>query len=282
MARNLAEITARNQAGRRAGANTLPSARFDLATVFGICGAFALVGAALVLGGNVAAFIDMPAALIVIGGTLAVTTTCFSLREMASAQRVILSTIFRRVPEPETIAMRVLKLAETARTGGALTLEPEVGRLRAEPILSKGVQMVVDGTPADEIERVMRRELHSIQQRHARSAGILRKAAEVAPAMGLIGTLIGLVQMLSHLDDPSAIGPGMAVALITTFYGAVLATLVFAPLAAKLERNSADEMQADQIYLIACVSMGRQENPRRLETQINALLPPSRRVRYFS
>jgi chemotaxis protein MotA len=128
----------------------------------------------------------------------------------------------------------------------------------------------------------MRREMHAIQQRHARSAGILRKAAEVAPAMGLIGTLIGLVQMLSHLEDPSTIGPGMAVALLTTFYGAVLATLVFAPLAAKLERNSADEMLVNQVYVISCVSIARQENPRRLEAQVNALLPPARRVRYFT
>lgn len=282
MARNLADI---NRTGAQRGRGTAAPAsagRIDFATVLGLGGGFALVATALVLGGNVASFIDLPALLIVFGGTLAVTTTCFSLREMANAQRLVLSTIFRRVADPEVIAIRVLKLAEGARTSGVLSLETEVPRLRTEPVLAKGIQMVVDGTPGEEIERFMRRELHAIQQRHARSAGILRKAAEVAPAMGLIGTLIGLVQMLSHLDDPATIGPGMAVALITTFYGAVMATLVFAPLAAKLERNSADEMLTNQVQLIGCVSIGRQENPRRLELQINALLPPSRRVRYFS
>jgi chemotaxis protein MotA len=282
VARNLADI-ARNRPGARRGIGPSPTAgRLDFATILGIVGAFAMMGAALAIGGNIASFIDLQAVLIVVGGTLAVTTASFSLREMASAQRLIFSTVIHRVPESDAVALRVLRLAESSRTNGVLSLETEVARLRAEPVLAKGVQMAVDGTPSEEVERVMRRELHAIQQRHARSAGILRRAAEVAPAMGLIGTLIGLVQMLSHLEDPSTIGPGMAVALLTTFYGAVLATLVFAPLAAKLERNSADEMLINQIYLIACVSIGRQENPRRLEAQVNALLPPTRRVRFFN
>jgi len=110
---------------------------------------------------------------------------------------------------------------------------------------------------------------------------VLRKAAEFAPAMGLIGTLIGLVQMLGNLDDPSTIGPAMAVALLTTFYGAVLANMVFSPMASKLERNSAEESMVNTIYMMGAASIGRQENPRRLEMLLNSILPPGKRVQYF-
>ena len=118
-------------------------------------------------------------------------------------------------------------------------------------------------------------------QRHVKSTGVLRKAAEFAPAMGLIGTLIGLVQMLGNLQDPSTIGPAMAVALLTTFYGAVLANMVFMPLASKLERNSAEEMLIYNLYTMGATSIGRQENPRRLEMLLNSVLPPAKRVKYF-
>jgi len=110
----------------------------------------------------------------------------------------------------------------------------------------------------------------------------LRRAAEVAPAMGLIGTLVGLVQMLANLNDPSAIGPGMAVALLTTFYGAVLANMVLAPLAAKLEKRAGEESLVNEIYLMGVASIARRENPRRLEMLINTVLPPARRVSYFT
>jgi len=120
-----------------------------------------------------------------------------------------------------------------------------------------------------------------MKSRHERGVGILRQAATVAPAMGLIGTLIGLVQMLGNLDDPNSIGPSMAVALLTTLYGAVLANMVFSPLAAKLERNSNDEASVMNVYTLGASSIGRQENPRRLETLLNTLLPPPKRVQYF-
>ncbi|MCK4938737.1 MAG: MotA/TolQ/ExbB proton channel family protein, partial [Rhodospirillaceae bacterium] len=135
--------------------------------------------------------------------------------------------------------------------------------------------------PGEEVEGILRKDMFSTVQRHISSASILRKAAEFAPAMGLIGTLIGLVQMLGNLDDPSTIGPSMAVALLTTFYGAVLANMVFSPMAAKLERNSAEEAMVNNIYVMGASSIGRQENPRRLEMMLNSVLPPSKRVQYF-
>ena len=141
--------------------------------------------------------------------------------------------------------------------------------------------MVVDGTHADAVERVLANDIQAMQNRHLQSANVLRKAADVAPAMGLIGTLVGLVQMLTNLDDPSNIGPAMAVALLTTFYGAVLSNMVFSPLAAKLERNSDQEALLHNLYAMAAVSISKQENPRRLEMLLNTVLPPAKRLRFF-
>jgi chemotaxis protein MotA len=184
--------------------------------------------------------------------------------------------------DPSEASLELLRLAESARKNGVISLERDLGRLDGAPFLAKGLTLVFDGGSADDVERMMRRELYAIEGRHDRGAGVLRKSAELAPAMGLIGTLIGLVQMLGHLDDPTRIGPGMAVALLTTFYGAVMSTLVFTPLAAKLDRNSLEESLLNQIYLLAITSIARQENPRRLELQINAMLPPAKRIRYFN
>jgi len=139
----------------------------------------------------------------------------------------------------------------------------------------------VDGSEPDEVERIMQSELQATTERQTRAVGMLRKAAEISPAMGLIGTLVGLVQMLGTLEDPSTIGPSMAVALLTTFYGAILSNLVFTPLASKLERNSAEDALMNEMYVMAAASIARQENPRRLEMLLNTILPPENKVVYF-
>lgn len=253
----------------------------DIATVAGLVSAFGLIAVAIVLGGSPESFVNIPAVLIVIGGTLAVTTACFSLAEMGRTLNVVMKTIFYSSREPSDAAIQVLKIAEMARKQGVLALQNILGSIEAEPFLHKGVSMVVDGTPGEEVEAIMRRDMHATVQRHGKSTSVLRKMGEFSPAMGLIGTLIGLVQMLGNLDDPSTIGPSMAVALLTTFYGAVLANLVFLPLAAKLERNSIEEALVSSVYLMGAASIGRQENPRRLEMLLNSLLSPAQRVRYF-
>lgn len=266
------------RAGSGAGRGKTP---MDTATVVGLVCGFALIVAAIVLGGHPASFVNLPGVLIVFGGTFAVTTMCFSLPEVTRTAGVLAKAVFRSDRDPSQAAITVLKVAEMARRTGVLSLQGVVESLRHEPFLHKGISMVIDGTPAEEVEMIMRRDMQATLQRHAKSAGVLRKAAEFAPAMGLIGTLIGLVQMLGSLDDPSTIGPSMAVALLTTFYGAVLATMVFSPLAAKLERNSAEESLVSNVYAMGVASIGRQENPRRLEMLLNSVLPPIKRVRYF-
>ncbi len=253
----------------------------DVATLFGVIGAFVVIGLAMVLGGSPGSFVDVPAILIVVGGTFLVTTVSFTLGEVAQAQRVMLRAVLYHAEPPEAAARRVLKLADVARQKGPFALEAELGAMHYGRFLAQAVSLVVDGLPAEEVESILGRERHATRERHIRSAGVLRRAGEVAPAMGLIGTLIGLVQMLGNLDDPSSIGPAMAVALLTTFYGAVLSNMVFNPLATKLERNSDVESMVNQIYSIGAASISRQENPRRLETTINAILSPVQRVNYF-
>lgn len=269
---------ARQAALPRVGGGT----SLDLATLTGVAGAFALIIAAMALGGSLGSFFHPPAVLIVIGGTFMVTTASYSFREVARAQQLMLRAVLYEQSRPSAAALRVIALADRARKGGSvLELQKVLPELRGDSFLYKAVGLVVDGVPGDELQGILDRELDSTMRRHHRSAGILRRAGEVAPAMGLIGTLVGLVQMLGQLEDPSSIGPAMAVALLTTFYGAILANMVFLPLASKLERNAGVEAQVKQIYALGAASIARQENPRRLEVALNATLPPTERVRFF-
>ncbi|NQU58592.1 MAG: MotA/TolQ/ExbB proton channel family protein [Rhodospirillales bacterium] len=253
----------------------------DYATIFGLLGGFALIAMALYMGGSPKSFIDIPSILIVIGGTFAVTSICFSIGEVFRAQTVVIHALVYSTRDPVQAAIQVLALAKAARKRGVLALQSIIPQLNNDKFLQKGLMMIVDGMPGEEVERLLQHELRATSNRHFKSASVLRKSAEVSPAMGLIGTLIGLVQMLGNLDDPKSIGPAMAVALLTTFYGAVLSNMVFAPLASKLDRNSKEEALVNTLYLMAAASIGKQENPRRLEMLVNSLLPPNRRIRYF-
>ncbi|MEE8189452.1 MAG: MotA/TolQ/ExbB proton channel family protein [Kiloniellales bacterium] len=277
----MASVTASEGAQLRGAIPAGKGPSVDFATLLGVVGGFAIIGLAMVLGGSPGSFINIPALLIVFGGTFLVTTISFTLREVARTQSVLLRAIVYNAETPESASRRMLYLADQARKNGPLSLEGQVKNMPYSRFLSQGISLVADGLPADEIELILGREQQATQERHLRSAGVLRRAGEVAPAMGLIGTLVGLVQMLGNLDDPSSIGPAMAVALLTTFYGAVLANMVFLPLANKLERNSNVEAMVNQIYAIGAASISRQENPRRLEMILNSILSPMQRVNYF-
>jgi len=255
--------------------------RIDLATALGILTAATLVVIAIVLSGTPHAFVDLPALVIVIGGTFAVTTACFTIPEVYRAQKLILQTVFYRRHFVTNAAEHILGIADRARKNSILALENYVASDKATNFLRSGLSMVVDGAAPDKIEALLRRDIHSLMERHHRGVAVLRKAAEISPAMGLIGTLIGLIQMLAHLDDPSNIGPAMAVALLTTLYGALLSYMVFTPLAAKLERNTNEEVLVNQIYMEGILSIARKENPRQLEVVMNTMLPPSNQVHFF-
>jgi len=252
--------------------------RTDLSTFIGIILACGLIGAAIWMGGSPKSFIDYPSVLIVIGGTFAVTTACFSFKEVFKAFGLVFKTIFYHHEDPAEASRKILSMAEEARKNGVLALQSMTG---GGSLLARGLGMVVDGLDPDAAERILRQDIQARMERHQKGVSILRKASEVSPAMGLIGTLIGLVQMLGNLNDPSSIGPAMAVALLTTLYGALLAYVVFIPLASKLERNSQEELLTDQVYMKGVACIGRRENPRRIEMLLNTILPPEKRLRFF-
>ena len=254
----------------------------DLATIFGLGGGITLLLIAILLGGSAIAFIDIPSLLIVLGGTVTVTMISYSIPEILNIQKIILQTIFTTRDDIQSIAREVIAISERARRQGEKDIERLMKSIIDKPMLAHGFAMILDGIPPVEVERILRQEVIATVNRHNRSAGVLRRAAEVAPAMGLIGTLLGLVQLLGNLQQPESIGPAMALALLTTLYGAVLSNMVLSPLASKLERNSANEAMVLNIYALGAASISRQENPRRLEMLINSILPPAKRVRYFN
>lgn len=258
-----------------------PDYKLDLSTIFGIVFAVALIAGAISMGQSNASFFDLPSILIVILGTVAATSIAYTAQEMRRASRIIAHSIFHKQWDHSNMARQLLDLATVARKKGTLALGGAMDEISKDKLLARGVDLVVDGYSADDIERVLMQEIDSLVERHRRSAGILRRASEIAPAMGLIGTLVGLVQMLAALDNPDAIGPAMAVALLTTFYGAILGMVILSPLAAKLERNSNEEASIRTLIMVGMASIARQENPRRLEMLLNSELPPESRLVYF-
>lgn len=258
-----------------------PGVAIDLNTVFGLILTFLLISSAIFIGKSNANFFNIPSVLIVILGTMTVTSISYTWEEVASAGRVIGQSIFRKKLNPQIMSRQLLDIAVLAKKKGLLAMAGIDGELKKDKHLRKAAMIVTDGYSPDDVERVLSQELDALVERHRRSASILRRGADVAPAMGLIGTLIGLVQMLADLQNPETIGPSMAVALLTTFYGAILGTAVLAPMAAKLERNSNDEAMIHTLVLIAMSSISRQDNPRRLEMLLNSELPPNYRIHYF-
>lgn len=253
----------------------------DFSTAIGVLLAFGLVGIAISISGNFWAFLDIKSALIVIGGTMFLTIACFSIGDFLSSQKQIAKTFFYKSESPDDAAINALELAEIGRKEGLLALEKHEELYMHNDLLKHGMRLVVDGFGDEDIEPMLSEEIAAVLDSYRNAILVLRKAAEISPAMGLIGTLIGLIQMLGNLDDPSSIGPSMAIALLTTLYGAAFAFMIFTPLASKLERISKDEADIMDIYLLAVSSISKKENPRRLEMLINSVLSPTNRVHYF-
>lgn len=258
-----------------------PVRRPDFSTILGIFFALALIAGAISMGSTKANFFDLPSVMIVILGTIAATSIAFTGAEMRRAAKIIGHSFFRKSWDFSVMARQLLDMAVMARKKGLLSLNAASAELSKDKILARAAQLLTDGYSPEDIERILSQEIDSLVERHRRSANILRRGAEIAPAMGLIGTLVGLVQMLAELDNPDTIGPAMALALLTTFYGAILGMVILNPLAAKLERNSNDEAMVRTLVMIGVASIARQENPRRLEIMLNSELPPNARITYF-
>lgn len=246
----------------------------DLATLIGLLGAFAVVLTSIFVGGSPAAFVDLPSVLIVLGGTSLVTMMKFSLRQFAGAASVAIHAFLHRPSAPEELIGTAVQLAKTARQGGLLALEDtEV----PDEFMKTGLNLVIDGHPGDVVRSMLSKDLHHTLQRHAQGRAIFKAIGDVAPAMGMIGTLIGLVQMLGNMNDPKQIGPAMAIALLTTLYGALLANLFALPIADKLAARSREEHYRKSLIIDALLAIQSGQNPRVIENMLETYLPKSKR-----
>lgn len=249
----------------------------DFATILGLVLSFGLVGSALFFDGNASIFFNVSALLIVLGGTFGATLTNYPLRVVMRIGSLISKTLISRQTPPEQTLAEVMDMAYLARREGILAIEYHVRRME-NPFLRKGLMLTVDGLEPEAIQQIMETEIDNTHLRHSTGVELLNALASYAPAMGLIGTVIGLVQMLRKMSDPSNIGPAMAVALITTFYGAILANLVFLPLCGKLKHRSQQEIHNMEMQLAGILGIARGENPRVLKETLEGFLPPSERI----
>jgi len=248
----------------------------DIATMLGAVAGFVLISAAILMGGGAGAFLNVPAVLITVGGTFCATLVHFPLAEMLRIFSIVKRTLLVNIPPPENVIRDMSEYARIARRDGVLALEESV-RAVDDDFLSKGLQLVVDGTESDQIRELMIIEMTTLERHNKQGSSILAFMGEAAPAFGMIGTLIGLVQMLRTLDDPSSIGGGMATALLTTFYGALLANLLFLPLAGKLQTRAKEETTIRQMMIEGLTGIQSGVNPSVLEDRLMAFVAPNQR-----
>lgn len=248
----------------------------DIATFFGIFSAFGLVIMAITGGGGMSAFINIPSLMIVAGGTLGATFINYPLKDVLKVGGILKNAVFQKKNTPQAWIPVFVDFANKARKEGVLSLEGTVSKMK-DPFLKKGIQMAVDGLEPQSIKEILETEIEFIRARHRLGVDIFATMGAFAPAMGLIGTLIGLVQMLQSMEDPSSIGPAMAVALITTFYGAVMANLIFLPISGKLRNRSQEELFVKGLMLEGVMAVTKGDNPRIVEQKLHAFLSPKLR-----
>jgi chemotaxis protein MotA len=248
----------------------------DIATIIGTLLGFVVVVGAIVAGGGAALFLHIPSLAITMGGMLCATLIHFSLPQFLGIFSIIKKTIITRIPSQMALIQRMIDFAAINRRDGTLALEPEIGNLR-DPFFAKSLQLLVDGQDSESIRDLLTPEIQYLQERHARGKKILEFMGSAAPAFGMIGTLIGLVQMLRSLDSPDQIGQGMAVALLTTFYGAFAANLVFIPLAGKLGIYSKEESISMEMILEGICAIAQGDSPTIVRERMQAFVSRGRR-----
>lgn len=246
----------------------------DIATLVGLLGGFGIIIGAIASGGDMMLFFNVPSLLIVIGGTFMATLMQVSLGDFLGSFGIAMKAFFYKTDDPKKLIEEAVQLADIARKNGLLALE---GQEISNDFLKQGVNLCVDGHDPALVNKLLTKDIDLTIQRHDVGQQMFKNMAVMAPAMGMIGTLVGLVQMLANMSDPASIGPAMAVALLTTLYGAVIANVFAQPLADKLARSS-DMEKTNKSLIIETIS-GIQEgmNPRVLEQLLSTYLPSSKR-----
>lgn len=267
----LPERGAHSRATRSAGV-------MDIATLIGLLAGCALVGWSIISGAQDKwmVFVNVPSILVVMGGTVAAAFISFPLKQVLSIAGIVKNAFLTSLPDPTQLIKDMVRYAEIARREGILALESVTNEIR-DPFLVNGIRMAVDGTDPELIESILTSELETVVERHSMGKAVFDAIGKYGPAFGMIGTLIGLVIMLQNMDDPSKIGPGMAVALLTTLYGALLANLFALPLADKLSIRSQEEILIKSIIIRGVMSIQSGDNPRVVEQKLKSFLPPRAR-----
>lgn len=246
----------------------------DLATIIGLVGGTTLIVVAVLSGGSALAFINLAGLLIVVGGTFASCFIKFSMRDVINSIKVVMKAFKVKLQPPEDIIQEMVGFARVAKKDGLIALEKVEP---ADEFACKALRYLADGYEEELIRDMLNRDIRQTIQRHTVGQGVFKGMGESAPAFGMIGTLIGLVQMLSNMSDPKQIGPAMAVALLTTLYGALLANLVFLPLADKLALRSQQEQVNRDIIVEAAIGINRASSPTILEEALKVYLAPKDR-----
>ncbi len=251
----------------------------DIATPAGMLIGALLLIVSIILGGGVSGivgFINIPSIMIVIGGTISATLVRYPLQVVTGLVTLSMKTIFVKLSSPQFEMERLIEYAKLARREGLLALESKVVDIK-DAFLSKSIQLLVDGTDADGLRSILEKEIDNVRGRHTKGKGVLESMGIVAPAFGMMGTLIGLVLMLRELDDPSKIGVGMATALLTTLYGVIVANLILLPMSGKLDIRSKEELLLKELVVEGVVAIQSGDNPSIVEEKLKGFLSPSQR-----
>ena len=249
----------------------------DIATIVGLVLGVGLILASIAMGGGgLGPFINVPSMMITIGGAFAALLINFPLRDVLGVASIVKNCFMTKLPTTgETIA-QFNEMATVARRDGLLALESRMEEIK-DPFLARGLELVVAGTAKEDLQATLETELAYIDERHQTGKKVIDALAAAAPAFGMIGTLIGLVQMLRTLDDPSKIGGGMATALLTTLYGAVMANLFCIPLAGKLGQRNQEESMIRELMMVGLLALLDGQTPRAVQEQLSAFLRPKER-----
>jgi len=248
----------------------------DLASVFGLVGGIAVILITILLSGDLIGYVDIPSIICTFGGTIAMTFMAFPIKKLKEGFAALKYVFVYKETDAEYIIKSIIDLANTARKEGLLALEEAAQQLK-DDFLQKGILLIVDGTDPELVRNILETELSFIEERHKSNQGVYEFMAAIGPGFGMLGTLIGLINMLANLSDPSTVGPNMAVAIVTTLYGSLIANVLCNPVISKLKIRSSQESLMKEVMLEGMLSIQAGENPRIIEEKLKAFMSPKLR-----
>ncbi len=253
----------------------------DFASLVGVLSGLGMIIGAILYQGDVSSFVNVPGMMVVIGGTISATLLTFNLGDVILAIRTSTSVFFRKHEDPNDMLELMLDLSRHALHNGFTSLA-KMEKDEYPEIINKAIQLTADNMNEGVISAALRTEIESVKLRDMVIQDIFRKMAMYAPSFGMIGTIIGLISMLSKMEDPSMVGPAMALALTTTFYGSLLSTMLFFPAAGKLRTHMIESVTNLEIVFTGSISILRGEHPMILYEKASAFIPVSKRREFKS